>query len=144
MFSIETVSSFTGRILEEALYVPQTSLIHPTPQYSVVLELDEPWLQDEIELLFEQETYGHQEIVHKWKAADGIRFTSIVKPRCPSDLGLYEACCVRARPSISGEADQVCALTLVAVQNVVEELMIDWLPPQFSRVERVKTKRLIR
>ena len=62
-----------------------------------------------------------------FRGAQGIKFTSVIKPRVPQGI---EACThtpvvVRAKPTINGEFVSNCALTLVTVFKQPEAIEPD-------------------
>ena len=130
-FQLDDVTDFSGYITDQAIYSPESTFLFPTPEYGVTLQLDTPEYEAELLDLFLLNRDPHKDMVHKWRAAEGIRFTSVIKPRAPKGLEVGSRCNLRAKPTIRGERDQVCALTLVIFNGDMHEPEIDWSEGNF-------------
>ena len=70
----------------------------------------------------------HRPKNYLFRGAQGIKFTSVIKPRVPKGIESGTLVVVRAKPSTNGEFVSNCALTLATVFKQPEEEKIDFDP----------------
>ena len=70
----------------------------------------------------------HRPKNYLFRSAQGVKFTSVIKPRVPKGIEPGTLVVVRATPTTNGEFVTNCALTLVTVFKQPEEEKIDFDP----------------
>ena len=128
-YELNQVYSFEGYVIDCSLQEPESSFLHPTPEYTI--EIDQPhtqYLEEELIELFEQVACPHRPKNYLFRGAQGVKFTSVIKPRVPKGIEPGTLVVVRAKPTTNGEFVSNCALTLVTVFKQPEEEMIDFDP----------------
>ena len=129
-YELNQVYSFEGDVIDCSLEVPESSFLQPTPEYTIEIDQSNPCLEEELIEFFEQVACPDRPKNYLFRGAQGIKFTSVIKPRVPQGI---EACThtpvvVRAKPTINGEFVSNCALTLVTVFKQPEEEKLDFDP----------------
>ena len=115
-YELNQVYSFEGYVIDCSLQEPESSFLHPTPEYTI--EIDQPhtqYLEEELIELFEQVACPHRPKNYLFRGAQGVKFTSVIKPRVPKGIEPGTLVVVRAKPTTNGEFVSNCALTLVTV-----------------------------
>ena len=128
-YQLNQVYSFEGYVIDCSLQEPESSFLHPTPEYTI--EIDQPhtqYLEEELIELFEQVACPHRPKNYLFRGAQGVKFTSVIKPRVPKGIEPGTLVVVRAKPTTNGEFVSNCALTLVTVFKQPEEEKIDFDP----------------
>ena len=114
-YELNQVYSFEGYVIDCSLEVPESSSLHPTPEYTIEIEQDNPYLEHELIEFFEGVSCPDQSKNYLFRGAQGIKCTSVIKPRVPKGIEPGTLVVVRAKPSTNGEFVSNCALTLVTV-----------------------------
>ena len=125
-YELNQVYSFEGYVIDCSLEVPESSFLHPTPEYTI--EIDQPhtqYLEEELIELFEQVACPHRPKNYLFRGAQGVKFTSLIKPRVPKGIEPGTLVVVRAKPTTNGEFVSNCALTLVTVFKLPEAIEPD-------------------
>ena len=115
-YELNQVYPFEGYVIDCSLEVPESSFLHPAPEYTI--EIDQPhtqYLEEELIELFEQLACPHRPKNYLFRGAQGVKFTSAIKPRVPKGIEPGTLVVVRAKPTSNGEFVSNCALTLVTV-----------------------------
>ena len=115
MYELNQVYSFEGYVIDCSLQEPESSFISPTREYTIEIEQDNPYLEEELIEFFEEVACPHREKNYPFRGAEGVKFTSVIKPRVPKGIEPGTLVVVRAKPTTNGEAVTSCALTLVTV-----------------------------
>ena len=127
-YELNQVYSFEGYVIDCSLQEPESTFLHPTPEYTIEIEQRNPYLEEELIEFFEQVACPHRPKNYLFRGAKGIKFTSVIKPRVPKGIEPYThtPVVVRAKPTTNGEFVSNCALTLVTVFKQPEAIEPDW------------------
>jgi hypothetical protein len=126
MYQLDEVYSFEGYVIDSWLQEPESSFLSPTPEYTIEIQPDNPCTEQEVLDLFESSASPHTKKTYPFRGAQGIKFTSVVKPRVPKGIMPGTHVVVRAKPTTNGVGVTSCALTLVTVLKTTEAEETDW------------------
>ena len=124
-YELNPVYSFEGYVIDCSLQEPESSFLHPTLEYTIEIEQQNPCLEEELIHFFDEVACPHRPTNNLFRGAQGVKFTSVIKPRVPKGIERWTPVVVRAKPTTNGEAVANCALTLVTVFKQPEEEKID-------------------